>query len=95
MLWLCTMARADQWTYFHPELVRKYGCTVSETEVVLNGTSHGEFNWDATAYAERADHTRWEQEVGRFPFTVKGRHQAQKVCSKWQDEAEKRVRKAQ
>jgi hypothetical protein len=95
VLWLCSLARADQWEFFHPELVRKYGCYVRQVDLQANGMDHGTMIWDAEAFADRADQSHWIYEVARYPLTLKGRHQAEKACSKWTDDAEKRVRKAQ
>ena len=96
VLALCLVgtAQADQWTFFHPESVKTFGCRVVLTDMQINGEpSTRQDQWEAEATAVRTDGS-WAFSLGFFPPNPKGRHQAEKVCSKWVDEAEKRVRKA-
>lgn len=87
-------ARADQWAFFHPELVTQFSCTVSEVRMSLNGTGQSDAVWEAEATAQRKAALDWGITVGIFPLNLKGRHAAEKACSKWMDEASKRVKQA-
>lgn len=87
---LSTASASDPWTYFHPEQVKAFGCKVTDTEISLNGMARGELIWEATAFADRTT-DRWEMQIAQQPHTLKGRHEAEKACMRWQDEAEKRV----
>lgn len=89
------IAHADQWEFFYPQTVSTYGCRVSSVESRPIGGEVWQMAWSATAWAKRSDKQLgdWEMNLGRFPATSKGRHQAEKLCSKWQDEAEQKVRR--
>lgn len=94
LLLAATTAGADQWTFFYPELVESFSCTVSRVEMIEHG-GQGRDVWQALASARRDPKAgQWEMTVGLFPPTVKGRHGAEKACSKWMDEASQRVRAA-
>lgn len=90
---LVGVSRADQWEFFYPQTVTTFGCRVASIESRPIGGEKWQMAWGATAWARRTDKALgdWEMKIGEFPATTKGRHQAEKVCSKWQDEAEKRV----
>jgi hypothetical protein len=89
--------RADQWnwTYFHPELITAFSCSVSEVQMVVNGSPHSDAVWEAQAKAKRKGEGDWAMTVGVFPLTLKGRHEGEKACSKWMDQAQEIVRKSQ
>jgi hypothetical protein len=87
-------ARADQWAFFHPELVTQFSCTVSEVRMSINGTGQSDAVWEAEASATRKAETDWGMTVGVFPLNLKGRHAAEKACSRWMDGASKRVTQA-
>lgn len=89
-----SVSGADQWAYFQPELVTEFRCSVIEAEYVVNGTGRGDLVWEATGKAKRKGGPDWEMTVGVFPPTLKGRHSAEKSCSRWMDEASKRVKAA-
>jgi hypothetical protein len=90
-------AHADQWNweYFHPTLVTAFGCSVSEVQMIVNGSEHSNAVWEATAKAKRKGEQDWAMTVGIFPVTLKGRHEAEKACSHWMDQAQEIVRKSQ
>lgn len=87
-----TLCFADRWTYFHAESVLSVTCKVQAVESHTNGSSESHPRWIATASAERSVDGRWEMMLGEYPPTSKGRHQAEKDCSRWMDEAGKRMR---
>jgi hypothetical protein len=88
---------ADQtnWTYFHPELITAFSCSVSEVQLMVNGSPRSEAVWEATAKAKRKGEEDWAMTVGMFSLTLKGRHEAEKACSKWMDQASEIVKKSQ
>lgn len=91
--------RADQWAYFKPEMVTHFSCTVSAmTTIMLNpyGVNETPAQWVAEAHAEYVPPSseKWAMELGVFPLSLKGRHQAEKVCSQWFDQASKRIKAA-
>lgn len=94
---LTTPLLADQWEFFFAESVIKYGCRVQLASIQIAGSPEKHDMWTAEAFAER-DHEdigrTWSYTVAEYPNTVKGRHKALAACSKWQDEAERRVNKA-
>ena len=95
VLLLSSVANADQWTFFYPEMVKTFACRVEVVNFVAHGTGAGTDKFTANAYAERDPSVgRWDMQIGVFPLGLKGRHQAEKACSKWMDEATKRVVKA-
>lgn len=96
LLSLCLVgtASADQWTFFHPEMVKTYGCKVAVLDMQINGSSERHDVWEAAATAMWTDGTQWQYTLAVFPLTLKGKHQAEKACFKWMDEAEKRVKAA-
>ena len=89
-----TLVTADAWDFFHPGFVINYRCSVSEVQMTLNGVSRSEAVWEAQASAQRKAEPNWSMTVGIFPLTLKGRHAAEKACSRWMDEASKRVKQA-
>lgn len=88
-------ALADRWTYFFPEAVTHLSCSAL---LVSQADNHGIYydKWEAEAKAKRNDPTMgdWAMSIAQYPGTQKGRHQAEAACSKWFDEASKRVEKA-
>lgn len=100
MLWIVLMlaldAYADQWTFFYPETVTAFGCRSELVSQRISGTGVYADAWEARAHASRNDKSLgdWSMSLAAYPPTLKGRHQAEKVCSKWMDEASKRVKKA-
>jgi hypothetical protein len=94
-LMLLASAHADQWDFFHPESVIKVSCKVEETDYMIQGEARRAV-FMAEAKADRKDRLGvWSMTLGIFPPTLKGRHGAERVCSKWMDEAGKRIKKAQ
>jgi hypothetical protein len=93
LLWLLSN-RPDPWANFHPELVRNYSCKVQDVEMHAND-GPGMMVWIADASAERGEDGKWAMMIGEFSHTMKGRHQAEKTCSAWMDEATRRIKKAQ
>lgn len=85
-------AHCDEWTFFHPESVKSFGCRVLPIDLAVNGSNQRVMIWEAEARAERNDGTAWLYDVARFPLDLKGRHKAEKACSKWMDVAEKLVK---
>ena len=96
LLLAAIFARADQWTFFHPESVRHMSCKVS-MGTMSHGDSPASDMWIAEATAKRNDPSLgdWGMMVSERPLTTKGLHQAEKDCAKWMDEARKRVERAQ
>jgi hypothetical protein len=91
---LSTLARSsDGWKYFHPENVSQFGCVSEVVQLAVRGQPSQDV-WKAGAYAHRNEEPDWAMTVGFFPPDQKGRHQAEKACSKWMDEAIKRVKAA-
>lgn len=86
---------ADQWEYFHPTLITAFSCSVSEVQMIVNGSPHSDAKWEAQAKAKRKGEPDWAMTVGMFPLTLKGRHEAEKACSKWMDQASGIVKKSQ
>lgn len=92
----------SMWTFFHPEVVTTMNCTIEEVQKVQvdqNGGPTGnksETVWMAEARASRSikELGDWGLTLGYFQLTEKGRHQAEKVCSRWMDEASRRVKAA-
>ena len=83
---------SDQWTLFHPEFVREYSCAVQVVSFIDHSTAPPRQAWTAKAHADRDSILgSWEMIIGVFPYTLKGRHEAEKTCSKWMDEASIRV----
>jgi hypothetical protein len=93
MLLACLSARGDAWTFFHPESVKTLTCKV-ELSAMQHASGASYEVWLATATATREKEDTWQMTVGEFPPSEKGRHDAEKACSKWMDEASKRVRRA-
>lgn len=88
-------AHADPWAFFHSETVIQFGCSVSEVQMSVNGVGRSEAVWEAMARAKRKPPGEdWAMTVGIFPQNLKGRHAAEKACSKWMDEAAQRLRRA-
>lgn len=86
---------ADEWEFFYPESVRSFGCTAKQVSSVPYGEHRAVDIWQAEAHASRdKQFGNWDMTIGAFPPTTKGRHQAEKACSKWMDEASKRVKAA-
>jgi hypothetical protein len=87
-------ASADAWTYFYPEAVTSLSCTTRPVQLQAAGAKESQSVWEAEAHAERNDKSlgSWSMTVGVFPQNLKGRHAAEKSCSKWMDEASKRVK---
>lgn len=50
--------------------------------------------WQAEAAAERKDREKWAMSIGEFSHTIKGRHAAEKTCTRWMDQATKRIKGA-
>lgn len=92
LLALVGTAFADRWTYFYPESVTEIRCKVQRVEMSVNGMARGEDKWQAEAQADRRGMPNWAMQIGLFPPTHSGRHAAEKVCSKWLDEADKRMK---
>jgi hypothetical protein len=89
---LLSLNPSDQWTFFHPEVVREYSCAVQVVTVMDHSMASPRQAWTARAHAERDSMIgSWEMIIGVFPYTLKGRHEAEKICSKWMDEASTRV----
>jgi len=90
-----TLCFADAWTYFYPESVIRMTCSVQLVDMSASGGPRQDV-WQADAHADRNNKElgNWEMTIGFFPPTVKGRHQAERECSKWMDAAGKRVRAA-
>ena len=86
---------ADGWEYFHPTLVTAFSCSVAEVQMQVNGSPRSNGVWEATAKAKRKGEQDWAMTVGVFPVTLKGRHEAEKACSKWMDQAQAMVKKSQ
>lgn len=87
-------ARGDQWTFFYPAEVTQLSCSVQD---VVEYPSNQEV-FQASAHAKRSPEPDWTMTVGQFPIDrkhpEKSRHEAEKACSKWMDQAGQRVRKA-
>lgn len=89
------LSASDRWGFFHPELVTSMSCRVEQVSFAKYGESGVRLSWIAEAMAERKDNAgTWQMTIAEFPPTLKGRHQAEKECSKWMDEASKRVKAA-
>lgn len=86
---------ANAWEYFHPELITAFSCSVSEVQMMVNGSPHSDAVWEAQAKAKRKGEEDWAMTVGIFPLTLKGRHEGEKACSRWMDQASELVRKSQ
>lgn len=87
---------ADHWTYFHPEAVTKFSCTVLPVSMAI-GRDANEYRdmYEAEAHAERGWNLgQWVMTLDFFPATPKGRKRALMMCSHWMDEAESRVKAA-
>lgn len=95
LLALVGTAFADQWTFFYPESVTEFRCKVALVELSANGMARGEDKWEAEASATRKGVPNWAMSIGMFPPNQRGLHSAEKACSKWVDEARKRVKAAQ
>jgi hypothetical protein len=98
LLLLASMAPCsdkENWEYFHPVLVTAFSCSVSEVQMIVNGSPHSDAVWEATAKAKRKGEQDWAMTVGIYPATLKGRHEAEKSCSKWMDQASAMVRNSQ
>jgi hypothetical protein len=94
VLLACLSAQADAWTFFHPETVKSLTCKVELSEMQAIGTASHDV-WLASASATRTkEEGNWTMTVGEFPPSEKGRHDAEKACSRWMDEASKRIRRA-
>lgn len=88
---------SGRWDFFHAEAVTSLNCTVqSVMQYPFGDKSAGYANWQAEASAKRNDKSLgdWEATIARFPSTLKGRHDAERACSRWMDEASKRVKAA-
>jgi hypothetical protein len=86
-------AMADRWTFFYPEAVTSTKCGIQLVSMHVNGSGVYADSWEALASAKRNDPSMgsWSMVAGMFPPTLKGRHQAEKVCSRWLDESAKRI----
>ena len=87
-------AYADRWTYFHPETVLSFSCKITDVVQEPYGEHVQREVWEAQASAKRQGQPDWGMSLAQFPLTLKGRHDAEKACSKWMDEASKRVKAA-
>lgn len=86
---------SGRWTFFHPEAVTNLSCKVQMVSMQHGPEKSGEA-WVADATATRNDPSLgdWHATIAEFLPNVKGRHSAENACSKWMDEASKRVRAA-
>lgn len=89
---LCSVAmsgKATKWDFPRPETIVKVKCTVMLVNLRLSNHDM----WVAEAIANRNDPVLedWKMEIGEFPATTKGLHQAEKVCNQWVDEANKQL----
>lgn len=93
MLCLVGTAAGDQWTFFYPEHVKRYGCTAEEVVVQINGVGSQQERWVARAWAERdlPEAPHWSFDISMYPDTDKGFDAAWKDCRKWEHQARKRV----
>ena len=95
VLVLALALASDPWAYFQPENVTRFVCKVSDVQLQTVGEKVSHPMWEAEATATRKDGSLWGQVIGEYPLTTRGRHRAEKACSKWADEATRRVRRAQ
>lgn len=82
---------ADRWDTFQADKVLAFSCSVESIALQLNGSSYVKEIYEARASAKRMGLPEWNLTIGEFPSTLDGRHKAEKACSKWMDEAQKRV----
>lgn len=94
VLVLALALASDPWAYFQPENVTRFVCKVSDVQLQAVGEKVSHPMWEAEASATRKDGTTWGMVIGEFPPTTRGRHAAEKACSKWMDEASKRIKSA-
>lgn len=88
-------ANTDEWTFFHPELVTKLSYRVILADVSgMQGAAEEKYLCEVHADRSDPEVGNFDFTAGYFPPTVKGRHQAEKVCSKWMDKAHKLIVKA-
>lgn len=84
-----------QWEFFHPESVTQISCKVEQVNVSGRGeASRDAFMAEAKAKRKNGEGD-WGMTIGQFPVSLKGRHEAERVCSKWMDQAMKRMKAAQ
>lgn len=95
ILLLSAFLHADRWSFFYPQAVTHISCSA---RLISQADAQGIYydKWEAEAKAKRNDPTMgdWAMTVAIYPGTQNGRHQAEKACSKWFDEASRRVQKA-
>lgn len=91
------VAHADAWEFFHAETVTKLSCSVVMVESSSHESGTSVSFWEALARAERNDRSlgTWSMTIAEYPQTLKGRHLAERACSRWMDDASKRVKAAQ
>lgn len=94
---LCSVALAQgRWEFFYPASVTSLKCATEAVELEVHGSGVIQHVYQATAHAQRNDKSlgNWSMTIATYPQTLKGRHEAEKACSKWMDEASKRVKAA-
>jgi hypothetical protein len=94
---LATTAHADQWTFFHPEAVTQLSYRVVLVDTTGTGEAGMHEQYMCEVHAKRNDPSlgNFDFTEGYYPPTEKGRHAADKACSKWMDKAHKLILKAQ